>query len=64
MMADTPTDILYGINPVTEALKASKRECFKIIVEEGKTNPRLRSLMKLVRSQNIKVEKNCKLLGF
>ena len=55
-MADTQTDILYGINPIMEALKASKRKCFRIIVEEGKTNPRLRPLMKLVRSQNVKIE--------
>ncbi len=55
-MTDAQTDILYGINPITEALKASKRKCFRIIVEEGKTNPRLKSLMKMVQSQNIAVE--------
>jgi len=55
-MTDSQTDILYGINPITEALKVSKRKCFRIIVEEGKTNPRLKSLMKLVLSQNIMVE--------
>ena len=55
-MANIQTDILYGINPVTEALKTSKRKCFRIIVEEGKTNPRLKSLMELVRSQNVRIE--------
>lgn len=55
-MTGTQTDILYGINPITEALKASKRKCFRIIVEEGKTNPRLKSLMRLVQSQNLKIE--------
>jgi len=56
-MADIQqTDILYGINPIIEALKSSKRKCFRIIVEEGKTSPRLKSLMELVRSQNVRVE--------
>ena len=55
-MADTQADILYGINPIAEALKTSKRKCFRIILAEGKTNPRLESLIKLVRSQHIKVE--------
>ena len=54
-MTDTQTDILYGINPVMEALKASNRKCFQIVVEEGKTNSRLKSLIKLVRSQNVRV---------
>ena len=55
-MTDTKTDILYGINPIKEALKASKRICLRVIVEEGKTNPRLISLIKLVRSKNINIE--------
>ena len=55
-MTGTQVDILYGINPIKEALKASKRKCLRIIVEEDKTNPRLKSLMRLVRSQNVKVE--------
>ena len=56
-MADIQqTDILYGINPVTEALKASKRKCFRLIVEKGKTNPRLKALMMLARSKNVMVE--------
>ena len=55
-MTDTQTDILYGINPITEALKAYKRKCFRIIVEEGKINPRLKPLIRLARSQNVMVE--------
>ena len=55
-MTDIKTDILYGINPITEALKASKRKCFRIILEEGKSNPRLKSLIKSVQLQNIKIE--------
>jgi len=55
-MADTQADILYGINPIAEALKTSKRKCFRIILAEGKTNPRLESLIKLVQSQHINIE--------
>ena len=50
------TDILYGINPITEALKVSKRKCLRIIVENGKINPRLQALIALAQSKNILVE--------
>ena len=49
-------DILYGINPITEALKVSKRKCFRIIVENGKINPRLQALIALIQSKNILIE--------
>ena len=55
-MRDEQTDILYGINPITEAVKASKRKCFRIVIEDGKMNPRLKALMTLVRSKNILVK--------
>ncbi|HIB43960.1 MAG TPA: 23S rRNA (guanosine(2251)-2'-O)-methyltransferase RlmB, partial [Nitrospina sp.] len=51
-MRNDQTDTLYGINPITEALKASKRKCFRIIVEDGKKNPRLQALLALVQSKN------------
>ncbi|MBT3514668.1 MAG: 23S rRNA (guanosine(2251)-2'-O)-methyltransferase RlmB [Nitrospina sp.] len=55
-MHDEQTDILYGINPVTEALKASNRKCFRIVVDDGKVTPRLKDLIKLVKSKNAVVE--------
>jgi 23S rRNA (guanosine2251-2'-O)-methyltransferase len=55
-MHNDQVDILYGINPITEALKASKRKCFRIIVENGKTNTRLQALTALVQSKNILLE--------
>ena len=55
-MRNDQTDTLYGINPITEALKASKRKCFRIIVEDGKKNPRLQALLALVQSKNILIE--------
>ena len=55
-MRDGQTDILYGINPITEALKVSKRKCFRVVLESGKINPRLKALMTLVQSKNILIE--------
>ena len=55
-MRDGQTDILYGINPITEALKVSKRKCFRVVLEGGKINPRLKALMSLVQSKNILIE--------
>ena len=55
-MRDEQTDILYGINPITEAVKASKRKCDRIVIEDGISNPRLKALMTLVRSKNIFVK--------
>jgi len=55
-MRNDQADTLYGINPITEALKASKRKCFRIIVEDGRKNPRLKALLALVQSKNILIE--------
>ena len=55
-MSEPKPDFLYGINPVLEALKASERRCYRVIVEEGKTNPRLKSLVELCHVHRIKVE--------
>ena len=55
-MSNDQVNILYGINPIKEAVKASKRKCLRIILEDGKTNPRLKTLLTLVRSKNILIE--------
>ena len=55
-MREGQTEILYGINPITEALKVSKRKCFRVVLEGGKINPRLKALMTLVQSKNILIE--------
>lgn len=49
-------NFIYGINPVHEALKASKRRCHKVVVEEGKIHARIRAIMDLARSQDVRVE--------
>ncbi|MCH8157177.1 MAG: 23S rRNA (guanosine(2251)-2'-O)-methyltransferase RlmB [Nitrospinae bacterium] len=55
-MSPAKPDILYGINPILEALKAAERRCYRIIIEKGKSNPRLKSLMDLCHAQRVEVE--------
>ncbi len=50
------TEILYGIHPVAEAIRAGRRKVVNLMVAE-KTSPRLASLMELARSTGIPVEK-------
>jgi 23S rRNA (guanosine2251-2'-O)-methyltransferase len=55
-MNDKKPAILYGINPISEALKSGRRQCHKIVIEQGKTNPRIASLQERVLSANIELE--------
>ncbi|GJL77043.1 MAG: 23S rRNA (guanosine(2251)-2'-O)-methyltransferase RlmB [Nitrospinaceae bacterium] len=55
-MDDKKPSILYGINPILEALKASKRQCHKIVVKEGTLNPRIHALLAQARSLKVEVE--------
>ena len=49
------SNLIYGINPVTEALnKQSKFQ--RIVVEDGKNNPRLQKIIDTARQQSVKVE--------
>lgn len=54
-MEEKNSNLIYGINPVTEAL--NKRSQFqKIVVEDGKKNPRLQKIIDSAREQSVKVE--------
>jgi 23S rRNA (guanosine2251-2'-O)-methyltransferase len=53
---DKKLAILYGINPILEALKSGRRQCHKVIIEQGKTSPRIASLQERVLASNIKLE--------
>ena len=55
-MRPMKTEILYGIHPVTEAIRASRRKMIGLMTAD-KTAPRLESLMELARSVGIAVEK-------
>ena len=52
----TKPSILYGINPVMEALKAGKRVCHKIVVKDKISNSRIQSVWSFARSLRVKVE--------
>ena len=48
--------IVYGLNPVFEALKARKRRCYKLIIEHGKTQVRLKLLIELAHKNKVPIE--------
>jgi 23S rRNA (guanosine2251-2'-O)-methyltransferase len=50
-------EILYGINPVYEALKAGRREVFRILIANGKISKRLEQIAALAGSLKISVER-------
>lgn len=48
-------EMLYGINPVTEALKAGRRRIFELFLTADKASERVTALEELARSLNIQV---------
>ena len=50
------SDIIYGINPVTEALKTRAAQVKKIIIAEGKEARGVKELIALARKQRVPVE--------
>ena len=55
-MDSAKPSILYGINPVMEALKAGRRVCHKIVVKDKISNSRIQSVSALAGSLRVKVE--------
>jgi 23S rRNA (guanosine2251-2'-O)-methyltransferase len=51
------SEMIHGVNPVLEALKAGSRTISRISISEGAQNPRLRELIELARSANIPVHR-------
>jgi len=51
------TEILYGINPVFEALKADRRKFFEIYIGENKASGRIAKVVKFAESKKIPVKK-------
>ena len=51
------TEILYGINPVFEALKADRRKFYEIYVGENKASGRIAKVIKFAESKKIPVKK-------
>ena len=55
-MKSFDSSTIYGLNPVFEALKARKRRCYKLIIEHGKTQVRLKSLIELAQNYKVPIE--------
>lgn len=55
-MKEKSQNLIYGINPLLQALKSSQRKCYKIVVQKEKSNPRVRSILVSIRLTNIRVE--------
>jgi len=55
-MKSADNSIVYGLNPVFEALKARNRRCYKLIIEHGKNQNRLQSLVKLANENKVQIE--------
>ncbi len=47
--------ILYGINPVTEALRAAPEKIERICVERGQKNPRIQEIIALARHKHVRL---------
>ncbi|VAX31577.1 23S rRNA (guanosine(2251)-2'-O)-methyltransferase [hydrothermal vent metagenome] len=54
-MEESKPSVLYGINPVLEAIKVGKRRCHKIVVKEKHSNARIESVLELARSRHVKI---------
>ena len=47
---------VFGLNPVIEALKARKRRCYKLVLEQGKSKARLKALIELAHENRVPIE--------
>jgi 23S rRNA (guanosine2251-2'-O)-methyltransferase len=47
---------VFGLNPVFEALKARKRRCYKLVIEQEKSQVRLNLLIELARENKVPIE--------
>jgi 23S rRNA (guanosine2251-2'-O)-methyltransferase len=46
--------IIYGINPVAEALRANPEEIERICIERGQKNPRIQEIIELARQKHVR----------
>jgi len=50
-------DLLYGVNPLLEALRAGERVPPEIVIAEGARDARLHELIELARSKNVTIKR-------
>ncbi|MGV7220316.1 MAG: 23S rRNA (guanosine(2251)-2'-O)-methyltransferase RlmB [Nitrospinales bacterium] len=55
-MKNKSSSFIHGVHPILEALKSRNRHCHKIIVDEGKHNPAIRSILEVCEARGIRVE--------
>lgn len=55
-MKSTEQSLVIGINPVREAIVASKRRCYRLIVEQGKTPARIQAVLELAKEKQVPIE--------
>ncbi len=55
-MKNKQPSIIYGIRPLQEALNSGKRRCHKIVVDKGKQNSAIKSILETCQSNQITVE--------
>jgi 23S rRNA (guanosine2251-2'-O)-methyltransferase len=53
----TSQELLYGVNPLLEVLRAGDRVPSEIVVAEGARDERLRELIELARTRNVSVKR-------
>ena len=51
------TEILFGIHPVIEALKAARREFFEVYLAKDKISKRVEMALSLIESSNISIKR-------
>ena len=56
-ISDMKTEILYGVHPVFEALKAGKRSFFSVFISKDKASKRLGKVLTLAESLKIPIKK-------
>lgn len=55
--SSTSQELLYGVNPLLEALRAGDRVPAEIVVAEGARDERLRELLELARTRSVTVKR-------
>jgi len=55
-MKPTEKTLIVGINSVRESLLASKRHCFQLIIEQGKSSTRVQAVIKLAEEKQIPIK--------
>ena len=56
MIKPVEQSLIFGINSVQEALLASNRRCYRLIVEQGTLSPRIQTIVKMAKEKLIPIE--------